>query len=98
MLPTFAPLPALFSVLSWLSTPCAKMAGQTGASATVSVQVADRKNLIPLYAGAAPGLTGVQQVNAAIPADLAAGATQLMICATAGSQRTCSLAYPLTIQ
>ena len=41
-------------------------------SATVSVQIADRKNLIPLYAGAAPGLTGVQQVNVVIPADLAA--------------------------
>jgi uncharacterized protein (TIGR03437 family) len=68
------------------------------ASATVSVQIADRKNLIPLYAGAAPGLTGVQQVNAMIPADLGAGATQLIICATAGSQQACSAAYPVVIQ
>ena len=68
------------------------------ASATVSVQIADRKNLVPLYAGAAPGLTGVQQVNAAIPVDLAAGATQLMVCATAGSQPACSVAYPVVIQ
>jgi uncharacterized protein (TIGR03437 family) len=67
-------------------------------SATVSVQIADRKNLIPLYAGAAPGLTGVQQVNVAIPADLGAGATQLIICATAGSQSACSAAYPVVIQ
>jgi uncharacterized protein (TIGR03437 family) len=67
-------------------------------SATVSVQIADRKNLIPLYAGAAPGLTGVQQVNVAIPADLGSGATQLIICATAGSQSACSAAYPVVIQ
>jgi uncharacterized protein (TIGR03437 family) len=68
------------------------------ASATVSVQIADRKNLIPPYAGAAPGLTGVQQVNVMIPADLGAGATQLIICATAGSQQACSAAYPVVIQ
>ena len=68
------------------------------ASATVSVQIADRKNLIPLYAGAAPGLTGVQQVNVAIPADLGSGATQLIICATAGSQSACSAGYPVVIQ
>jgi uncharacterized protein (TIGR03437 family) len=68
------------------------------ASATVSVQIADRKNLIPLYAGAAPGLTGVQQVNVAIPADLAAATAQLIVCATAGSQSACSAAYPVVIQ
>jgi uncharacterized protein (TIGR03437 family) len=68
------------------------------ASATVSVQIAGQKNLIPQYAGAAPGLTGVQQVNAAIPAGLAAGATQLIVCATAGSQQACSPPYPVVIQ
>jgi uncharacterized protein (TIGR03437 family) len=67
-------------------------------SATVSVQIADRKNLIPLYAGVAPGLTGVQQVNAQVPSDLAAGATQLIVCATAGSTQACSAAYPVVIQ
>jgi len=67
-------------------------------TATVSVQIADRKNLIPLYAGAAPGLAGVQQVNVMVPADLGAGATQLTICATAGSQQACSVAYPVVIQ
>ena len=67
-------------------------------SATVSVQIANRTNLIPLYAGAAPGLTGVQQVNVAIPGDLSAITTQLIICATAGSQQACSAAYPVVIQ
>jgi uncharacterized protein (TIGR03437 family) len=70
----------------------------------VSVQIADRKNLIPLYAGVAPGLTGVQQVNVAIPADLVviqtfpAPTTPLIICATAGSQQACSAAYQVVIQ
>ncbi|MGA9628311.1 MAG: hypothetical protein WBQ65_27810 [Bryobacteraceae bacterium] len=67
-------------------------------SATVSVQIGDRKNLIPPYAGAAPGLTGVQQVNVMIPGDLGAGATQLTVCATAGSQQACSAAYPVVIE
>jgi uncharacterized protein (TIGR03437 family) len=66
--------------------------------ATVSVQIADRRNLIPQYAGAAPGLTGVQQVNVAIPDDLPAGTAQLIVCATAGSQQACSAAYPVVIQ
>ncbi len=68
------------------------------ASATVSAQIADRRNLIPLYAGAAPGVPGVQQVNVAIPGDLSATTTQLTICATAGSQPVCSVAYPVVIQ
>jgi uncharacterized protein (TIGR03437 family) len=68
------------------------------ANATVSVQMADRNNLVPWYAGAAPGLTGVQQVSVTIPSDLAPGATQLIVCATAGSAQACSAAYPVAIQ
>ena len=67
-------------------------------SATVSAQIANRTNLIPSYAGAAPGFAGLQQVNVMIPADLGSGATQLIICATAGSVQACSPAYPLVIQ
>ncbi|HWQ52921.1 MAG TPA: hypothetical protein VN442_04500 [Bryobacteraceae bacterium] len=52
----------------------------------VSVKIHDRDNLVPAYAGAAPGLDGVQQVNVAIPGDLPAMTTDLLIC-TAG---TCS--------
>jgi uncharacterized protein (TIGR03437 family) len=67
-------------------------------SATVSVEIADRRNLIPLYAGAAPGLTGVQQVNVAIPGDLSAITTPLIICAIAGSQQACSTGYAVVVQ
>jgi uncharacterized protein (TIGR03437 family) len=66
-------------------------------SATVSVQLGDRKDLAPMYAGGAPGWTGVQQVNLGIPADMASGATTLVICATAGGQQYCSAAYPVAV-
>jgi hypothetical protein len=61
-----------------------------GLGTTVSVQIADRKDLVPLYAGPAPTVPGVQQVNVAVPGDLAASATQIVICATIGGQQYCS--------
>ena len=39
----------------------------SGAIATVTIQ---SRSLVPLYAGAAPGLLGLEQVNVAVPADL----------------------------
>jgi uncharacterized protein (TIGR03437 family) len=67
-------------------------------NATVSVQIADRKNLIPLYAGQAPTVPGVQQVNVAVPGDLAASNTQIIICAAVGGQQYCSAGSALAIQ
>jgi uncharacterized protein (TIGR03437 family) len=67
-------------------------------TATVSVQIADRKDLVPLYAGPAPTVPGVQQVNIAVPGDLAASATQIVICANIGGQQYCSSGSLLTIQ
>jgi hypothetical protein len=40
----------------------------------------------------------VQQVNMLIPADLASGPTQLIVCAAAGSQQVCSPGYTVVIQ
>jgi len=68
------------------------------ASATVSAQIADRTDLIPLYAGDAPTLLGVQQVNVAVPGDLASSATQVILCASTGGQSYCSAAVPLTVR
>jgi uncharacterized protein (TIGR03437 family) len=68
------------------------------ASATVSLQIADRTNLIPLYAGLAPGLSGVQQVNVAVPGNLDAGTAQLVICGTVSLEQVCSAAYPVLVQ
>lgn len=68
------------------------------AGATVSAQIANRKELVPLYAGPAPTVPGVQQVNVAVPGDLPAGSSQLIICATTGGQQYCSAGTPLTLQ
>jgi uncharacterized protein (TIGR03437 family) len=64
---------------------------------TVSVQIGDRQNLVPAYAGSAPGVPGVQQVNVAIPNDMPAGTTPLVVCAATGSQSACSPAYTLVV-
>ena len=64
--------------------------------ASVTAQIGNRTNLVPLYAGAAPGLPGLQQVNVALPADLAPGAAELVLCATVNAQPYCSTGYSIT--
>ncbi len=64
----------------------------------VSAQIAGHKDLIPLYAGDAPTVTGVQQVNVAVPDDVDPGSTQLILCASTGGQQFCSAAAPLVVQ
>jgi uncharacterized protein (TIGR03437 family) len=60
----------------------------SGAVASVTVQ---NRSLAPQYAGAAPGLLGLQQVNVAVPADLQGVASTLTICVMgAGNQQYCS--------
>jgi uncharacterized protein (TIGR03437 family) len=68
------------------------------ATATVSVQIANRKDLVPLYAGPAPTVPGVQQVNVAVPDDVGASTTQVVICAVVGGQQYCSAGTGLTVQ
>ncbi|MBV9506184.1 MAG: hypothetical protein JO323_14385 [Acidobacteriia bacterium] len=65
--------------------------------ASVTAQIGSRTGLVPLYAGAAPTVPGVQQVNLMIPPDLAPQSTQLVLCVAAGGQKYCSPAYPLYI-
>jgi uncharacterized protein (TIGR03437 family) len=74
----------------------------TGASVTATIG-ADA-NLIPLYAGAAPGNPGLQQVNVAVPAGLTGGTVPLTLCAvvtyppTALAQQFCSTAFSLAVK
>ena len=57
-----------------------------------------RKDLVPLYAGDAPTVPGVQQVNVAVPDGIGAAAS-LMLCATMpGGQQFCSTGYQLVVQ
>jgi uncharacterized protein (TIGR03437 family) len=73
--------------------------GLPDSGGTVLVKIQNRDNLAPAYAGAAPGLPGVQQVNVAVPADLGAGAASLIVCAVGtGSQRYCSQPETITVK
>jgi uncharacterized protein (TIGR03437 family) len=64
----------------------------------VSAQIGDSKNLVPLYAGDAPSVPGVQQVNVAVPQGVGSPGS-LVICATvAGGQQYCSTGYQLVVQ
>lgn len=65
--------------------------------ATVSGQIGDTKDLVPVYAGEAPTVPGVQQVNVAVPGNVK-GAVSLKVCATVGAQQYCSPGYSITVQ
>ncbi|HJT90106.1 MAG TPA: IPT/TIG domain-containing protein, partial [Bryobacteraceae bacterium] len=65
-------------------------------NATVSAQIGGQMNLVPLYAGPAPGIPGVQQVNVAVPDGLAPGNTPLVICAAPNGRSACSTAYTIS--
>jgi uncharacterized protein (TIGR03437 family) len=65
--------------------------------ATIGAQIGDRKDLIPVYGGDAPGIVGVQQVNVAVP-DGVSGTVTLEVCATTGGQQYCSPAYTITVR
>ncbi|MCU1262398.1 MAG: hypothetical protein JWO80_5283, partial [Bryobacterales bacterium] len=69
-------------------------------SGPVTVNIQGQNNLTPIYADAAPGLTGVQQVNIAVPAGLPSGPVSLAVCAvgTNPAQPVCSPAATLTLQ
>jgi uncharacterized protein (TIGR03437 family) len=66
--------------------------------AVVSAQIGDQKNLVPVYAGDAPGLTGVQQVNVAVPQGASAAASLVLCATTADGQQFCSAGYQLVLR
>jgi uncharacterized protein (TIGR03437 family) len=69
------------------------------ANAVVTAVIGNQTNLTPLYAGPAPGIPGVQQVNVAVPAGAGGGgSTQVAVCATAGGRQFCSTGLPLYVQ
>ncbi|MCU1236529.1 MAG: hypothetical protein JWP63_4496 [Candidatus Solibacter sp.] len=64
---------------------------------TVSVQIGGVKDLVPVYAGDAPDVPGVQQVNVAVPKGVS-GSQNVLVCANTGGQQYCSPAYTITVQ
>jgi len=61
-------------------------------SGTITARIAGRDIPTPSYAGPAPGIPGLQQVNLIIPADLSAGPTSVQVCALGAdpNQPVCS--------
>jgi uncharacterized protein (TIGR03437 family) len=66
-------------------------------NAVVTAQIGDRKDLVPVYAGEAPTVPGVQQVNVAVPQGVGAAAS-LVLCATVpGGEQFCSTGYQVVV-
>jgi uncharacterized protein (TIGR03437 family) len=73
--------------------------GMPDSGGTIFVNIQNSNNLVPLYAGAAPGLPGVQQVNVGVPSNLQSGAASLTICGvSAANQRYCSQPVTVSLQ
>jgi uncharacterized protein (TIGR03437 family) len=65
----------------------------------ITAKIADRVVDQPAYAGPAPGLLGVQQVNLHVPTDLTGTSTNVEICGRATSgQVTCSPAVAVALK
>ncbi|MEP7367463.1 MAG: hypothetical protein ABI972_29740 [Acidobacteriota bacterium] len=68
---------------------------------TISAKIHDREISQPLFAGPAPGLDGIQQVNFAIPDDLPAMNSEVIVCgwpANSPGQRVCSPPAVITLR
>lgn len=69
------------------------------ANGVITAKIHDRLVPVPQYGGPAPGLTGVQQVNIQIPADLPTMQTWVYVCGgTAPDQQVCSAPAKIWLQ
>ena len=71
--------------------------GMSG-SGTITANIGGQNIATPYYAGPAPGIPGVQQINLVVPTSLAPGTTQVYVCGTIpGGSPVCSIPAPLTV-
>jgi uncharacterized protein (TIGR03437 family) len=79
-------------------------AGEWFADGAVSATIGNSGNLVPLYAGVAPNVPGVQQINVAVPSGTAGSTAPLTVCAavtyppTALAQEFCSPVFSLAVK
>lgn len=65
---------------------------------TITANIGGQEISSPYYAGPAPGIPGVQQVNLIIPPGIPAGTTQVYVCgAIAAGPPVCSVPMPLSV-
>ena len=62
------------------------------------VRLHDREIESLFYAGPAPGIPGVQQVDVQVPDDLPAMTTEVKVCATSSASRICSAPAKITLR
>ncbi len=62
------------------------------------VRLHDREIEALYYAGQAPGIPGVQQVDVQVPDDLPAMTTEVRVCATSSASRVCSAPAKITLR
>jgi uncharacterized protein (TIGR03437 family) len=67
-------------------------------SGAVEAKLHDQVYTTLPYAGPAPGIPGLQQVNLMIPAGWPTMTTSVLLCTNAGGQRQCSAAVPIHIR
>jgi uncharacterized protein (TIGR03437 family) len=67
-------------------------------SGTITARIGVTEITSLYYAGPAPGLPGVQQINLTIPSGLGGITTELYACGTSAGVEVCSLAAPLTLR
>jgi uncharacterized protein (TIGR03437 family) len=73
--------------------------GMPDSGGAVFVTIGTHANMVPLYAGSAPGLNGIEQVNVAVPPGPGATSANLTICvAGTGNQRYCSQPEAIALQ
>jgi len=66
-------------------------------SGLISAQFGGQPASSPSYAGAAPGLVGVQQVNVALPSGISGNTVNLSLCGQAGGPPVCSPAVSVYV-
>jgi uncharacterized protein (TIGR03437 family) len=72
--------------------------GLPSGTRSITAQVHDRANLVPQFAGDAPGIPGLQQVNVVVPDDLPAMQTFVSVCGYGpDGKQLCSQGAPLAI-
>ncbi len=67
-------------------------------ASNVSVVIGNQSGVKTVYAGGAPGIAGVQQVNVAIPAGAGGGSTPVAICAATAGRQFCSTGMPVYVK
>lgn len=69
-----------------------------GTGTAITARIGNDNIPSPYYGGPAPGLTGVQQVDIAVPTDVGTGAADVQVCGASGGPPICSPALKIYLR